>query len=377
MKSRSFITGLSAVLLGFLLFSNTFGQFGAPPEGKKLTKEEAAKVKQLRAKGLLDFELKLSDLMLAEKETDGKITKITLERFHEHPVYAYRKEGTIQATTTDPAHLACVQKCLSDSYVMRPYYHPYSGMGFGGAYVSGTLKIYTEKKTLTILLTPIGFQCGEKGPLRQSLFYSWTLAKVVDDMITEATEQKQHLSRRLFSALSGESVIDVNKQIYWETRDRAQLQGQVEALTKEVEELRKLLEEKEEGPDTETSVRPKWVSISGKVLIDGKPLTHGFIRFFPKGMRPSISEIGPDGKFELSALEKKDGVVPGKHKIAIVACERISPRKVKWHAPKKYASPKTSGLTISADGSADLLTIELSWGGGKPFVEVIEGDKEK
>jgi hypothetical protein len=44
---------------------------------------------------------------------------------------------------------------------------------------------------------------------------------------------------------------------------------------------------------------------------------------------------------------------------------------MKWHAPKKYFRYKSSGLTEEITGPTDSLVINLTWDGGKPFVERI------
>ena len=62
-------------------------------------------------------------------------------------------------------------------------------------------------------------------------------------------------------------------------------------------------------------------------------------------------------------------MVLGEHDLAIRAAELLSPTRMKWHAPKKYADEETSGLTVTIDGPDDALTINLTWDGGKPFVE--------
>jgi len=119
--------------------------------------------------------------------------------------------------------------------------------------------------------------------------------------------------------------------------------------------------------------RPTRVPVSGQVLIDGKPLDYGFIRLMPQGARPATAQIGPDGRFVLKTFDNGDGVVLGSHPVVVLAAETLSPTKQCWHAPKKYADAATSGLTAKIDGPTDSLVINLSWEGGKPFVETIQG----
>jgi len=116
--------------------------------------------------------------------------------------------------------------------------------------------------------------------------------------------------------------------------------------------------------------RPQRVPVSGQVLIDGVPLTYGYVRLIPEDARPAWAQIGSDGCFTLKTFEDGDGAVLGTHPMTIMAGEQLSETKIRWHAPKKYADPATSGLTATIDGPTDSLVIELSWDGGKPFVEV-------
>jgi hypothetical protein len=119
--------------------------------------------------------------------------------------------------------------------------------------------------------------------------------------------------------------------------------------------------------------RPRRVPVSGQVLIDGKPVACGFVQFMPKGARASSGKIGPDGRFTLSCFEEGDGAVEGTHVVTVTAFEEMGPKAQRWHAPKKYADPATSGLTQTIDGPADALKVELTWSGAKPFVERLDG----
>ena len=121
--------------------------------------------------------------------------------------------------------------------------------------------------------------------------------------------------------------------------------------------------------------RPDRVPVSGKVLIDGQPLSRGYIRIVPSDARASTGEIGPDGRFTLGCFEKADGCVVGTHPISVYAAEPLSASSQRWLAPKKYADPATSGLTAEIKEPTDSLVIELSWDGGKPFVERLGSDE--
>ncbi len=114
---------------------------------------------------------------------------------------------------------------------------------------------------------------------------------------------------------------------------------------------------------------PKMVPVSGQVLVDGQPLTVGFVQVAPDGHRAATGKIGPDGRFTLTTTKEGDGTVTGTHKAAVIAVEVLTPSSQKWHAPKKYADVKTAELTVTVPGPTDALKVELTWAGGKPFVE--------
>jgi len=115
--------------------------------------------------------------------------------------------------------------------------------------------------------------------------------------------------------------------------------------------------------------RPARVAVSGRVLIDGKPLTKGIVQFVPIGARPSASKVDHDGHFKLTCYDGGDGIVPGTHRVMVAAKEILGESKVKWLAPPKYADFRTSGLSFEITHPVDDLTIELTWDGGKPFVQ--------
>jgi len=114
-----------------------------------------------------------------------------------------------------------------------------------------------------------------------------------------------------------------------------------------------------------------WTPVMGRVIIDGKPLTHGVVRFAPQGARQSMGALDETGNFTLGSYEADDGAVVGTHRVSIVAREQISETKAKWYAPKHYSSYQTSGLTVEVADSSEPVTIELTWGKRSgPFVEI-------
>ncbi|MBA3482591.1 MAG: hypothetical protein H0T51_12320 [Pirellulales bacterium] len=109
--------------------------------------------------------------------------------------------------------------------------------------------------------------------------------------------------------------------------------------------------------------------VAGIVTIDGRPLTEGNIKFVPDGGRPSSGKIEPNGRFVLTCYDGADGAIPGTHRVAISASKILSESKMQWLAPRKYADFRTSDLKYDINEPTDNLAIELTWDGGKPFVE--------
>lgn len=123
--------------------------------------------------------------------------------------------------------------------------------------------------------------------------------------------------------------------------------------------------------------RPKRVPVSGTVLIDGQPLAFGTVVFVPDGGRQSTGTLDSSGHFQLSCFDPNDGALLGEHKVQVLSSEFINNTTNKWHAPKKYADRRTSGLTEKIPGSRDDIVINLTWKGStpdKPFVERIEAN---
>ena len=109
------------------------------------------------------------------------------------------------------------------------------------------------------------------------------------------------------------------------------------------------------------SDRPNMVPVSGQVLIDGKPLSRGFVRFSSGEGRPALGRLSEEGRFRLTTYESGDGAIVGSHRIAVLAQEIVD-TGIKWHAPPKYADYATSGLTQEISEPTDSLVINLTWG---------------
>jgi hypothetical protein len=118
-----------------------------------------------------------------------------------------------------------------------------------------------------------------------------------------------------------------------------------------------------------SDAKPERVPISGTVLIDGQPVDRGSVMFVNGQTRPAMSVIDKDGRFQLTCFQPGDGAVLGKHKVKVTVSEGIDEHSMRWFAPKKYADENTSGLEVEVTEPRDDMKIELTWDGGKPFVE--------
>jgi hypothetical protein len=114
---------------------------------------------------------------------------------------------------------------------------------------------------------------------------------------------------------------------------------------------------------------PPRVPISGTVTIDGAPLTYGSIMFINPETRPAGSVIDASGRFTLSCYEAADGAIIGLHRVRVIAAQPVGTDQVRWLAPKKYADENTSGIEKEISEPVEDMKIELTWAGGKPFVE--------
>jgi hypothetical protein len=118
---------------------------------------------------------------------------------------------------------------------------------------------------------------------------------------------------------------------------------------------------------------PGLVPVSGTVTIDGQPVSHGGLTVHTQGHRPSMARLDDEGQFTLTCRHPGDGVVTGTHLVTVSAEESLGETSSRWHAPKEYSNPATSGLWVTIDGPTDDLKIELTWDKSSkekgPFVE--------
>jgi hypothetical protein len=116
---------------------------------------------------------------------------------------------------------------------------------------------------------------------------------------------------------------------------------------------------------------PQRVQVSGHVFFDGKPLETGTLTFQTPGQRMGYALLGTGGKFTATTFTENDGLMPGKHKVAVISKEVINADTQKWFVPKKYCDIITSGLEIDITGPNKDVKIELKSEPGQkyPYVE--------
>jgi hypothetical protein len=114
------------------------------------------------------------------------------------------------------------------------------------------------------------------------------------------------------------------------------------------------------------------VPVSGRVTIDGQPVTNGSVSFRPLHGRPASGKLNDQGRFTLKTFEPGDGCIPGKHDVTIHSTDLLSRTQLRWNVPKKYQSSSTTDITVTVEGPKDDLEIQLTWGGQKgPELETI------
>ena len=117
---------------------------------------------------------------------------------------------------------------------------------------------------------------------------------------------------------------------------------------------------------------PQRVPVTGIVLIDGKPVTRGFLRILPASGRAAFGEISSDGRFTMTSMKPTDGCVPGQHPVEIVSVMAISDSSQQRMIPAIYANPSASNLKVNIADQPTELKIELTWNGSGhkgPYLE--------
>lgn len=142
------------------------------------------------------------------------------------------------------------------------------------------------------------------------------------------------------------------------------------------------------------SDRPALAKASGKVTLNGEPVSGATVMFLPaKGGRAASGVTDANGVYRMSGYDDPElGVAVGEHRvsvskiggegafalapaapasedpnanlvspIAFQAEDPLNPPKIEYLVPQKYGNPESSGLTVTvpAEGS-DQLNLELT-----------------
>ncbi len=98
--------------------------------------------------------------------------------------------------------------------------------------------------------------------------------------------------------------------------------------------------------------------VSGRVTLNGKPLTTGVVATLPNSGRGAKGVINSDGTFTLGTYSTNDGALVGAHKVGVASFDETKGRgpespNGKLLIPDRYLNPQSSGLTIEvkADGN--------------------------
>jgi hypothetical protein len=112
---------------------------------------------------------------------------------------------------------------------------------------------------------------------------------------------------------------------------------------------------------------PYTAEVTGKVMLDDKPLTKGDVIFHPTAGGPlAYGTIGPDGRYALRTAGSQ-GLIPGVYAATVVAYtkepwEGIADEQVEQIrlVPPRYAEPKTSDQQFNIAAGANQCDMRLT-----------------
>lgn len=104
------------------------------------------------------------------------------------------------------------------------------------------------------------------------------------------------------------------------------------------------------------------VPVTGRVLLDGKPLPSGVVQFQPASGQAASGQIAEDGSFILSRHARGDGVPPGTYRVAVISYDPTATTDAveNLQIPVKYTRFGSSGIEFTVfPGAVDPLVIQL------------------
>ncbi|SFI96990.1 hypothetical protein SAMN05421753_11422 [Planctomicrobium piriforme] len=108
---------------------------------------------------------------------------------------------------------------------------------------------------------------------------------------------------------------------------------------------------------------PPTGKVTGKVLLDGEPLTTGSVLYIPNPTGQYASgKIDKDGSYSLTTFVNGDGAVLGKHRIIVSAVKEVKNEgdPVVPLTPSKYSNENTSGLEADVKKGENVVDLNLS-----------------
>ncbi len=100
------------------------------------------------------------------------------------------------------------------------------------------------------------------------------------------------------------------------------------------------------------------VPVEGTVTFAGRPLLSGEVEFRSGEGLAASGRIEPDGTYQLSTFEPRDGAVPGVYRVAIRPLHRFGGGALQA-IPSHYADLENSGLQFEIGALGGRIDIEL------------------
>lgn len=100
------------------------------------------------------------------------------------------------------------------------------------------------------------------------------------------------------------------------------------------------------------------VPVQGKVTFAGRPLLSGEVEFRSGDGFAASGRIEPDGTYQLTTFEPRDGAVPGVYRVAIKPLRRCSGGTLEA-IPSHYADLENSGLQFEISAAGGRIDIDL------------------
>lgn len=154
---------------------------------------------------------------------------------------------------------------------------------------------------------------------------------------------------------------DMHVELYNLRDDPSEERDLAAAMPVRAEQLRRQLHAWREGVDAQmpepnptrrnAGNRPGTVPVSGVLTLDGQPVEGATVMFVPAkgGLYAGGAAAGKTdgkGKYTLTTFKPGDGAVPGTYTVVITLNVTDERGEVKSLLPKRYADPRTSGLTV-------------------------------